>query len=246
MAIPASSRESNERFATTRWSLVLGAGGQVSRVDARAALAALCETYWAPLYAYLRRNRFPPADAADTVQGFFALLLERDDLALVHPDRGRFRSFLLASLKHFQANERDKRAALKRGGGHLVLSLDVQAAEVQYRIEPVDCRTPEALFDRCWALTVLDRTKAQLRDSYRAAGKLIRFDVLLPYLGGERTDSYQAAAAALEMTEGAVKTAVHRMRKEYRDLIRTEIAQTVASAEDIDGEIAALFEALRR
>jgi RNA polymerase sigma-70 factor (ECF subfamily) len=179
------------------------------------------------------------------VQGFFSLLLERNDLARVHPERGRFRSFLLASLKHFQANERDKQAALKRGGGRPALSLDVQAVEDQYRIEPADNRTPEAVFDRCWAMTVLDRTKARLRDSYQQAGKLQRFESLLPYLSGERAESYHQAAAALAMTEAAVKTAVHRLRREYGELIRAEIAQTVASPEEIENEIGALFEALR-
>ena len=245
MLPPASNPKSNERFATTHWSMVLGAGGRISRVDARAALAALCEIYWAPLYAYLRRNGSSPADAADTVQGFFALVLERDDLARVHPERGRFRSFLLASLKHFQANEWDKQAALKRGGGRKPLSLDVQAAEGRYSVEPVDRRTPELLFDRCWALTVLERTMAQLREVYEKAGKAHRFDVLSSHLTGEHAESYGAAASKLAMSEGAVKVAVHRMRREYRALIRAEIAQTVASEEEIDGEIAALFEALR-
>jgi DNA-directed RNA polymerase specialized sigma24 family protein len=194
----------------------------------------------------LRRGGSSPADAADLVQGFFALLLEREDLAAVHPERGRFRSFLLASLKHFQANKRDREAALKRGGGRAPLSLDVQAAEDQLKIELADQRTPETIFDRCWALTVLERTKTQLRDLYDRAGKLQRYEVLWPHLGGEALDSYQHAAEALAMTEGAVKTAAHRMRREYRDLIRAEIAQTVASEEEIEAEIGALFEALRR
>lgn len=245
MSHGVTDRPSNEHFATTQWSIVLGAGGRISRVDARAALSALCETYWAPLYAYLRRNGLPPADAADTVQGFFALLLERDDLAGVHPERGRFRSFLLASLKHFQANERDREAALKRGGGRAALSLDVQSAEERYKIEPVDRRTPEALFDRSWALTVLDRARENLRESYETPDQVKRFDALWPCLTQEETSSYREVAADLGISEGAVKTAVHRMRREYRDRIRAEIAQTVASAAEIDGEIAALFEALR-
>lgn len=245
MGISSSGRDSHEVFATTRWSVVLGAGGHFSRIDARAALTMLCETYWAPLYAYLRRDGVAPSDAADTVQGFFTLLLERDDLARVHPERGRFRSFLLASLKHFQANERDKQAALKRGGGAVVLSIDVQAAEDRYRVEPVDRWTPEMHFDRCWALAVLERAQEVLRRRYTVARNEQRFDVLLPYLAGKQAESYQDAAAALGMTEGAVKTTVHRMRREYGELIRAEVAQTVASATDVDGEIGALFEALR-
>ena len=241
----SSGRDSHKVFATTRWSVVLGAGGNVSRVDARTAMTTLCETYWPPLYAYLRRNGALPADAADTVQGFFSLLLERDDLARVHPERGRFRSFLLASFKNFQANQRDRQAAAKRGGRDVVLSIDVDAAEDQYKLEPADQRTPESLFERAWALAVLDRAQQQLGERYKATGNEQRFDVLLPYLAGKQTESYQDAAAVLGMTEGAVKTAVHRMRREYGDLIRSEVAQTVASAADIDGEIGALFEALR-
>jgi DNA-directed RNA polymerase specialized sigma24 family protein len=238
-------RDSNESFATTRWSMVLGAGGQISRMDARDALAALCDTYWAPLYAYLRRNGSSAADAADTVQGFFALLLERADLAQVSPELGRFRSFLLASLKHFQANERDKQAALKRGGGRVILSFDAQVAENRYKMEPADRQTPEGLFDRQWALTVLERAQGHLRDRYQAAANIRRFDVLLPYLAGKQSESYRDAAAVLGMSEGAVKTAVHRMRKEFGDLIRAEVTQTVASAAEVEGEIGALFEALR-
>jgi RNA polymerase sigma-70 factor (ECF subfamily) len=225
--------------------MVLGAGGQISRVDARQALTTLCEVYWPPLYAYLRRNGSSPADAADTVQGFFALLLERDDLAQVRAERGRFRSFLLASLKHFQANERDRVAALKRGGGASIVSIDAQQAEDRYKAEPVDRQTPETLFDRYWALTVLERAQSKLRDRYRDVGNEKRFDVLLSYVAGSQAESYRDAAAELGMTEGAVKTAVHRMRRDYGELIRAEVADTVASS-DLDSEIAALFEALRR
>jgi DNA-directed RNA polymerase specialized sigma24 family protein len=239
-----TSGEFNDRFATTRWSVVLGAGGQISRIDARRALADLCETYWPPLYAYLRRNGSSAADAEDAVQGFFALLLERGDFARVQPERGRFRSFLLASLKHYQSNVRDREAAVKRGGGRPILSLDVHAAENQYNTEPVDHRTPESLFDYRWARTVLDRTWAQLRNTYETAGRSERFDALSPYLAGHDQVPYAQAGAALAMTEGAVKVAVHRMRREFRDLLRAEIAQTVASADDIDREIASLFEAL--
>jgi RNA polymerase sigma factor (sigma-70 family) len=237
--------ESGERFATTRWSIVLGAGGQVSRVDARAALASLCEMYWPPLYAYLRRSGSSRADAEDLVQGLFSELLARDDFAQVRPERGRFRSFLLASLKHYQANERDKQRAQKRGGNRAILSLDVASAEDRYVIEPADHRTPESVFDRSWALAVLKQAQARLRDSYRAAGKSNRYDALSPYLAGEHAESYRDAAAALGMTESAVKVAVHRMRREFRDLIRQEIAQTVASPDEIDDEVRALFDALR-
>jgi DNA-directed RNA polymerase specialized sigma24 family protein len=245
VALPDSVRRSHEHFASTRWSIVLGAGGQISRVDARQALAALCQTYWGPLYAYLRRTGSSPADAEDTVQGFFGLLLERDDFARVHPQRGRFRSYLLAALKHYLANERDKQAAQKRGGGRIALSLDLHAAEDRYKIEPIDNRTPDALFDRYWALTVLERTTSQLRESYTAANKLDKFEILSKYLAGEHAISYQQAASQLRMSEGAVKAAVHRLRKEYGRLLRAEIAQTLPAADNVDDEIQALFEALR-
>lgn len=234
------------RFATTRWSVVLGAGGRISRVDARAALEELCQTYWPPLYAYLRRHGCSPAEAEDTVQGFFALLLERDDLAGVHPDRGRFRSFLLASLKHFLSNQRDRERAVKRGGGRRPIPLDVSSVERCYTHEPTETRTPEAVFDRSWALTLLQRVQTQLRDAYRDAGKAQRFDVLSPYLTGEPTSAYRDAAQRLEVSEGAVKVAVHRLRQDFREMLRSEIAQTVASAEEIEDEIRDLFEVLRR
>jgi RNA polymerase sigma factor (sigma-70 family) len=243
---PASQPNSNKWFATTHWSVVLGAGGQGSRVDARAALASLCETYWAPLYAYLRRSGSAAADAEDCVQGFLATLLERDDLARVHPERGRFRSFLLASLKNFQANERDRARAQKRGGGRPVLSLDLQSAEMHYAIEPADRWSPETLFDRAWALTVLERARAGLRTTYVEAGKEARFDALSSYLTGDKSTSYKEAAETLDTSEGAIKVLVHRLRKEFRTALRSEIAQTVASPDDIDTEIDALFDALRR
>ena len=246
MTLGSSQPSSQERFATTRWSVVLGAGGQISRVDARQALAALCETYWGPLYAYLRRTGRSPADAEDIVQGFFQLLLERNDFAGVSPQRGRFRSYLLAALKHYLANERDKQAAKKRGGGRLVISLDRQSAEERYQIDPADHNTPDALFDRDWALAVLDRTTDRLRKQYEQEGKAQRFEALSPYLTGECASSYRQAASKLGLSEGAVKAAVHRLRREYGRLLRDETAQTLPAEEDVQDEIRALFEALRR
>jgi RNA polymerase sigma-70 factor (ECF subfamily) len=180
------------------------------------------------------------------VQGFFSLLLERNDLARVHPERGRFRSFLLASLKHFQANERDRAAAMKRGGGRTPISLDVATAEDQLQIEPADDQSPDRIFDRSWARTVLERAKAQVQASYEKADRLSRFDALFKFLIGDTADSYRQAGAALGMTEGAVKTAVHRLRREYGEAIRAEIAQTIVSAQDVDDEIRTLFNALRQ
>lgn len=232
------------RFATTQWSVVLSAGKD-STPKSRAALSALCATYWPPLYAYLRRTGCSREVAEDTVQGFFALLLEREDLRTVSPERGRFRSFLLASLKHFLANERDRERALKRGGGRTVVSINAEDAEQRLANEPADRRTPETAFDREWALTLLERIHEQLRDEHAAAGKQERYDRLRPLLTGDGSSSLREAAAALGLSEGATKVAVHRLRQRFGELLRAEILQTVATPDEVDEEVRALFEALR-
>ena len=231
-------------FATTQWSMVL-AVGQAGTADARRALAELCETYWPPLYAYLRRTGCSREEAEDTVQGFFALLLERDDLRDVHPERGRFRSFLLASLKHLLSNERDRARAAKRGGGRKIVSFDVEAGESRFAREPADRRTPESLFDRAWALTVLERVSRRLEAEQAAGGKGDRYAVLASHLPGGATENYAAAADRLGRTENAVKVAVHRLRQRFGELLREEIAQTVSGPEEVDDEVKALFAALR-
>jgi RNA polymerase sigma-70 factor (ECF subfamily) len=231
-------------FATTRWSVVLAAGRDHTP-QAQAALESLCQAYWRPLYGYLRRYGCQPQEAEDVVQGFFARLLEKKDLSRVSPERGRFRSFLLASLKHFLANERDRARAARRGGGRSAFSLDVEAAERRYAAEISHLQTPEAAFDRQWALTLLERVQKQLRDEFTAAGKQARFEQLHPLLSGESGGSYREAAAALGMSENAVMVAVHRLRQRFRELLRAEIAQTVEGEEAIDEEIHALFAALR-
>jgi RNA polymerase sigma-70 factor (ECF subfamily) len=235
------------QFATTRWSVVLAAGAPHGPA-AREALADLCRGYWYPLYAFLRRRGHPSADAQDLTQGFFARLLEKDALRRAEPGRGRFRSFLLASLKNFVANEHDRNEALKRGGGREVLSLsfDFAAAENRYRLDPADEHTPEADFDRRWALALLERVRSELRREWTAAGKAAVFDRLERHLTGERADvSYREQAESLGMTEGAVKTAVHRLRRRFREVLRAEIAETVATEDEIDDEVRALFDALR-
>ena len=231
-------------FLTTHWSVVLGAGEESSPA-ATEALEKLCRAYWYPLYAYVRRRGFAAPDAQDLTQEFFARLVEKHYLAGVDRSKGKFRTFLLAALEHFLANQwRDARAQ-KRGGGQTLLSLDDAAAETRYHLEPVDCDTPEKIYERRWALTLLEQTLSRLREECRATDKTQLFDELKGVLSGEESErTYAEIAARLGMTEGAVKAAVHRLRQRYGTLLREEIAQTVASPEEIDEEIRHLFAAV--
>lgn len=232
------------RFPTTHWTLVLDARTASSR-QSRESLAILCETYWYPLYAYVRRRGYQEQDAEDLTQEFFARLLERHDLNSVDRSKGRFRSFLLATMKHFLANEWDRAHAQKRGGGQTTLSLDVQEAESRYIVEPADESTPESLFERSWALTLLDQVLNRLREELAAAGKLNQFNELKVCLTGDQSDvGYATPAKKLGMSEGAIKVTVHRMRARYRDLLREEIAHTVAGPEEIEDELRDLLRAL--
>ncbi|HUU16225.1 MAG TPA: hypothetical protein VMW72_03670 [Sedimentisphaerales bacterium] len=232
------------RFATTHWSVVMAAGRPKS-ASYQQALETLCKTYWFPLYAYLRRHGCDSHQAEDYTQAFFAALLAKHGLRLADPKRGKFRSFLLASLKHFLSNERARERAKKRGGGRKVLSLDFQNAESQYALEPRDELSPEKLFERSWALTVLARTMARLQAEAIDTNKQKLFDHLKVYLTAEKSSvPYRDTAAELDMTEGAFRVAVHRLRKRYRELLRDEIAQTVTSDDQIDEEIRDLFAAL--
>jgi len=231
-------------FDTTRWSIVLAAGGDDSSA-ARAALAALCETYWYPLYAYVRRHGASADDARDLTQGFFASLLSRDDFAGLRQDRGRFRAFLLASIKHFLANDAERRKAQKRGSGTLPLSLTLDDAEGRYRVEPVEAATPESLYERRWALTVIDRVLDRLRQEWDASGRVAEFDELkASLLGQSPPGGYAGVAGRLGTTEGAVKTAVHRLRRRFQAELRRDIAETVASPDEVDDEIRYLVRAL--
>jgi RNA polymerase sigma-70 factor (ECF subfamily) len=233
------------RFATTRWSLVVAAG-QGDSPDARAALATLCQTYWYPLYAYVRRHGHGAEEAQDLTQEFFARLLEKDYLHDADRQRGKFRSFLLTAFKHFLSKERDRANALKRGGGRQPLSLDLPAGEQRYRLEPTDEATPETIYERRWALTLLDQVLARLRDEFLAAGKGVFFERLKVYLAGEKgPEPYARLAAEFDLTEGALKVAVHRMRRRYRELLRAEIAQTVDNPEEVEEELRHLFQAIR-
>ena len=225
--------------------MVLAAGGDHVATDTRRALEDLIQAYWFPLYAYIRRQGQPSAQAEDLVQGFLTRLLEKKDLARVDRAKGRFRSFLLASLKHFLANEYDKRRTLKRGGGVLVISLDALDAEARYAIEPSHDMTPDRLFDRRWALAVLDNVLSRLRREYANAGKAALFETIKDCLTPHRGRlSYAQLAQRLGMTQGALKVAVHRMRRRYRDLLRDEIAQTVDSPLQVEEEIAHLLNCL--
>ncbi len=223
------------RFDTTQWSVVLAAQ-EGSPSQARQALAALCEAYWEPLYAFTRRRGYPAEEARDLTQGFFVQLLEKDYLASVRPSAGKLRSFLLVSLRHFLSNERDRARALKRGGGAAPISLDAEAAESRYQIEAVDHLTPEKVFERRWALTVIDRVMARLRQE--AADKVEHFDELKGFLTGEEPQTpYRQVAERLAMSEGAVKTAVHRLRRRFGEVLRSEIAETVENDAEVDLEI---------
>jgi len=232
------------RFATTRWSLVLAAG-QATNVRSAEALASLCEMYWYPVYAFIRRQGCRAEDCADLTQAFFARVLEKNYFHDADPARGRFRAFLCASIRHFLSNERDRARTLKRGGTQPPISLDVETAEGTYRLEPRDDLTPEKLFDRRWALILLERVLARLRHNHVSAGKGEMFDRLKGFLTGDSTGVlYADVAKALGMTEGAVKVAVHRLRRHFRDTLIQEIAETVSDPADIDAEIEYLLKAV--
>jgi len=223
------------------------AAGQTTSPQAGRALEELCRTYWYPLYAYVRRRGYDVHEAEDLTQEFFARLLIKNYLADVDREQGKFRSFLLASLKHFLANEWDRRRTAKRGGGQPVLSLDVQTAETRYKSEPTDDLTAEKLLERRWAVALLETVLDRLQAEFAAEGKSQQFDQLKVFLTeGKGSTSYASIGAKLGTTEGAVKVAVHRMRRRYRELLREEISHTVATPAEIDEEIRHLFAAFGR
>jgi RNA polymerase sigma-70 factor (ECF subfamily) len=231
-------------FVTTHWSVVLAAG-HANTTQARDSLARLCQTYWHPLYAYVRRLGHSPFDAQDLTQEFFARLLAKNSIAAADESRGRFRSFLLASLKHFLANEWDKARAEKRGGGRTPISIDPAAAETGCHFEPADPATADKIFERRWALTLLDRVLRRLREEYVTTDRENLFEQLKPTLTeASRSVRYAEIAVRLRTSEGAVKVAVHRLRQRYRDLLRAEIADTVATPGEVDEELRSLFAAL--
>jgi RNA polymerase sigma-70 factor (ECF subfamily) len=232
------------RFQTTRWSLVLEARS-ADAAEARAALAALCEVYWYPLYAFVRRKGYDADQAQDLVQGFFARLLERNDLATVDRSKGRLRSFLMAACSHYLANEADRERADKRGGGRQPISIDQLQAEGRYHREPADGLTPERLYERQWALALLDQVLARLAAEMERAGKASLYEALRPaLLGAAERAPYAEIGRALGLSEEAARAAAKRLRHRYRELLREEVARTLADPEGVDVEIRGLFAAL--
>jgi len=233
-----------KEFNTTHWSVVLAARGEST--NAQEALEKLCRVYWYPLYAFVRRQGHSPEDAEDLIQGFFARLLQRKDMETVQRERGRFRSYLLVSLKHFTLNEQLRARAEKRGGGHSLISLDEVEAEKKFAQEPVDKSTPEKIFERRWAMALLDKVLERLRQEYEATDRLRLFDTLRWFLSDEPAEQSQAEIGAqLGLSTGAVKQAVWRLRQRYRELLHEEVANTVATAADIDDEVRHLVAVLR-
>lgn len=238
----AGRGDANAQFTTTHWSVVLNARDQAGSSSDH-ALQQLCERYWFPIYSFIRSQYRLPDDAEDLTQEFFARMLARGFLKNVDPALGRFRSFLLASVKHFLADQRDRAQALKRGGGKVIVSFDAAEAEDRLKWEPADTTDPEVLFDRHWALTLLRRVLSQLESE--AKDKSTAFDVLKGFLVGDKTGgSYAEAARRLETTEGAVKTMVWRWRQRFRDLLLTEIAMTVSTPEAAEEELRHMLRAV--
>jgi RNA polymerase sigma factor (sigma-70 family) len=242
---PSSSPQgTHAQFTPTQWSLVLAASHGLAP-QSEEALARLCRTYWYPLYAFIRRRGHPAHEAQDLTQDFFAHLFEHDTLKRVDRDKGRFRTFLLAALTLFLNNEWDKRQALKRGGGRQIVSWDQVNAESRYALEPADDVTPERIFERRWAFTLVDQVMGKVQQEYSASDKAAVFDALRHYLTGETgPGAYAEAAARLRMNEGAVKVALHRLRRRFGEMLRGEIAQTVATPEEAAEEIRHLFAAM--
>ena len=230
-----SGERSRHRFATTRWSLVVAAAG-VSPASST-ALAELCEAYWYPAYAYVRRSGYSTDDASDLTQAFFTRVLEKHFLKDARPERGRFRSFVLASLRHFILNEHDWKHARKRGGDFIHVPLDFGAGEDRYQRELPDALTPELIFERRWTVDLIQRAMARLADKYTATGRQDLFVRLTPHLTGDEPTSYEDLAAATGMSAGALRVAVHRLRKDYRATLRDTIGETVERNEDVDDEL---------
>jgi RNA polymerase sigma factor (sigma-70 family) len=238
-SLPGSSQ-----FPTTRWSLVVAAGDP-QRKEARSALVSLCENYWYPLYAYLRRRGYPTDQAQDLTQEFFVLVLEGRYLDRAEPEKGRFRSFILTSLKFFVADEADRQRARKRGAGMLV-PLQFSSGEERYQREPTHDETPERIFERRWALSVLDRVVERLKNEFVQHGRPDHFERLKVFLLGRSDAPYAALAREMDTSEGALKVAIHRLRKRYRDLFRQEIADTVADPAEVESELRFLADVLSK
>jgi RNA polymerase sigma factor (sigma-70 family) len=240
----APTAASGHRFATTQWSMVLRASG--TSPSSRDALSRLCECYWYPVYAFIRRQGYSAEPARDLTQEFFARVIERRFFRGANPARGRFRVFVVGAVRHFLSNERRREWALKRGGVRMrLVPLELDTAEERYAIEGHDDLTPDRLFDRRWALLLLDRALGRVREKHAQAGKITLFEHLRPYLteGGEGAP-YVALARSVGLSEGAIKVAVHRLRRQFRDALLEEVAQTVAGPGEINAEIRYLLAAV--
>jgi RNA polymerase sigma factor (sigma-70 family) len=243
-AIGGNTYDRTVAFTTTHWSVVLTAQGESPA--AKEALEKLCRTYWRPIYGFVRRQGTEPEDAKDLTQGFFALLLERRDFDTVRKEKGRLRSYLLTSLKHFLTNERNRARAIKRGEGQRWIPLDQLSERERPGFEPTDTSTADEIYERRWALAFLDQVLTRLGDEYRLAGNVILFERLKAVLTDEAGRPSQAQIAAeLGMTENAVKQAFHRLRECYRQLLREEVAHTVIAPGDIEDELRHLIAVLR-
>lgn len=236
----------NDEFATTHWSLVVSSREDDSDIR-RASLGELCETYWYPLFAYLRRKGHQPDQSADYVQSFFVELIDKDFLEAVSPEKGRFRWFLMSAIKRYVSKELEKQSAKKRGGGRQLFSLDVDDAEQRYQLEPVEGWTAEKLFDRRWAMAVLQQALKELSDHHEAKGKLELYNALNQTLTGMQMSQqqYEEIGAQFRMTPGAVKVAAMRLRDKYRRTLQDIVAQTVVENDRIDDELEELLKALR-
>lgn len=233
------------RFATTRWSLVVAAGDSRSP-DARAALATLCETYWFPVYAFIRRSGRSHDDARDLTQAFFMRVLEKNYFKDARAERGRFRSFLLSSVRHFLANQLDWDHAQKRGGDQVHISIDANDGDRQYQCEPVEDDTPERIYERRWALAALGAAMARLSSRYEPGSRRDLFERLKPFLTGDEPESYAALGAELGVSEGSLRVAVHRLRRQFATVLREAIAETVEADGDVDEELRHLLAVVSR
>ena len=241
MSDDGSSQDQSPKFATTRWSIVASAGRQ-SSADSQQALEYLCDAYWYPLYAYVRRRVADVNEAQDLTQAFFAELLEKNYVGSATPDRGRFRAFLLTALKHYLSKQWERDRAQKRGGGRAPISIDFQAADSSFRVEPEAGMTPEQLYDRQWTIVLLSHTMQRLRTEFEEVAKADQFEELKGFVVGDHAGTtYAEAGAKLNMSEVAARKAASRLRRRYRELLREEIAQTVSGPDEVDDEICNLF-----
>lgn len=238
-ALPRSCAQ----FTTTQWSLVLHAGDSLDP-ESESESAQLCRNYWYPLYAYIRHRGYAVEDARDLTQTFFQRVLERKLLKRVKPDGRKFRSYLLTALKHFLSDEWDRARAQKRGGGQTLISLDYESAQERYAIEPRETQSPDQLYEKRWALTILEQVMARLRQDYQKTNKAALFEAIQEALPKGRSTPYSEIAETLSMSESAVKVAVHRMRSRFRKRLREEVSQTLSEGADTEEEIQHLFAAL--